>query len=316
MISANQRRTESRTDSTETTLASALLRQISLARATELARAGHVVEAERILLDMTRGSEEATPAAFDLLARISAQQGRMLEAAAYWNKALQLDEGNGAYQAGLNRIGRMQGRPAWLRPALFFSGILAIVLCFVVGTVMLGRYGRALPASSKSATTGLSTGSQGFKEEMEGAKPRETLIELPNIKLAVEGVSQKAESNYSVVTFESGLFTHGTSLKREAETKLATLAQHLQPFTGKIRVQVIGCTDDVSVRKGSLYRDNSSLALSRAVIVIDRLRASGLPGEMFLAGSSAESFAPFPNDSRQSRAKNQTVVLRISNNGQ
>lgn len=284
----------------------AMLLQLSFARAAELARAGHFAEAESLLSERTH--EEFTPAVLDLLARIRAQQGRTLEARDLWIKAAKIDNAHGAYQEGVRRLAAT--RPAWLRPALLFMGLLAIVLCFVVGAAMLGRYTLALRTSSKPETR-----HEGTKAATEEVRlPKESVEQMPNIELTVPGTSLKTEARQTEVTFNSGLFARGASLKRDASAMLATLAQQLKPYAGKITVQVIGCTDDVPVPKSSTYKDNPSLGLRRAANVIERLRSGGLPAEMLFAGSGGESFAPYPNNSRENRARNQTVVLRISNN--
>src|SRR5438105_13854934 len=75
----------------ETSLA--LTVQVSLARATDLARAGKYDEAETVLAGAV-GESGSHPAALDLLARIRAQQGRLIEAQALWGQASRLDPSN------------------------------------------------------------------------------------------------------------------------------------------------------------------------------------------------------------------------------
>ena len=80
-----------------------ILKQLVLARATDLARAGRYAEAESLLKEHI-SDLETMPAALDLLARIYAQQRRFQDACAFWTRALELDDTNVAYQAGLSRL--------------------------------------------------------------------------------------------------------------------------------------------------------------------------------------------------------------------
>lgn len=80
-----------------------LLRQLVLAEATDLARAGRYREAERCLEEGIP-EPETMPEVLDLRARICAQQGRLGDAERFWTQALQLDPQNEAYAADLRRI--------------------------------------------------------------------------------------------------------------------------------------------------------------------------------------------------------------------
>lgn len=80
-----------------------LLKQLVLAQATDLARAGRYAEAERLLAENVR-DQEMMPATLDLRARICAQQRRFQQAHVLWTHALQLDPKNDAYIAGLLRL--------------------------------------------------------------------------------------------------------------------------------------------------------------------------------------------------------------------
>jgi tetratricopeptide (TPR) repeat protein len=69
--------------------------QIRLARATELAQSGRLLEAEAILTDNGKLPDNAGE--LDLLARIAARQGRFDEARRCWNAAIQLAPENEIY---------------------------------------------------------------------------------------------------------------------------------------------------------------------------------------------------------------------------
>lgn len=70
--------------------------QIRLARATELAQSGRLLEAEAVLTH--NGELSANAHELDLLARIAARQGRFDEARRRWNAAIQIEPGNEIYR--------------------------------------------------------------------------------------------------------------------------------------------------------------------------------------------------------------------------
>ena len=70
--------------------------QIRLARATELAQSGRLLEAEAVLAQ--NGELPRNASELDLLARIAARQGRFDEARRRWNAAIQIEPGNEIYR--------------------------------------------------------------------------------------------------------------------------------------------------------------------------------------------------------------------------
>lgn len=76
--------------------------QIRLARATELAQSGRLLEAEAVLVQNGRLPHNASE--LDLLARIAARQGRFHEARRRWEAALQIEPGNEIYRQCLEHL--------------------------------------------------------------------------------------------------------------------------------------------------------------------------------------------------------------------
>ena len=76
--------------------------QIRLARATELAHSGRLLEAEAVLAQ--NGELPQNASELDLLARIAARQGRFDEARRRWNAAIQLEPGNETYGQCLGHL--------------------------------------------------------------------------------------------------------------------------------------------------------------------------------------------------------------------
>lgn len=105
-----------------------VVQQLSLLRATDLARAGHYCEADHLLAAMLH-REHPPAAALDLAARMRAQQGRWDDARAFWRKALEDDPDNQLFLHALHSVDlwtygsparRLYGRiVGWLAPFAF-----------------------------------------------------------------------------------------------------------------------------------------------------------------------------------------------------
>ena len=76
--------------------------QIRLARATELAQSGRLLEAEAMLAQ--NGELPRNASELDLLARIAARQGRFNEARRRWNAAMQIEPGNAIYRQCIEHL--------------------------------------------------------------------------------------------------------------------------------------------------------------------------------------------------------------------
>lgn len=75
---------------------------IRLARATELAQSGRLLEAEAVLAQ--NGELPRNASELDLLARIAARQGRFNEARRRWNAAIQIEPRNEIYRQCLESL--------------------------------------------------------------------------------------------------------------------------------------------------------------------------------------------------------------------
>ncbi len=76
--------------------------QIRLARVTELAQSGRLLEAEALLAH--NGELPHNASELDLLARIAARQGRFDEARRRWNAAMQIEPANEIYRQCLENL--------------------------------------------------------------------------------------------------------------------------------------------------------------------------------------------------------------------
>lgn len=129
----------------------------------------------------------------------------------------------------------------------------------------------------------------------------------------IPGARIETINNVDIISFEDGIFGVGTQLMPAARRALLTFARQLAPYGNRLSITVIGCTDNTPMNPGSRYKDNADLGLARAREVAHVLgSAAGLPDDVFHIMSYGERWAPFPNDTPQNRARNRTVVLRIS----
>lgn len=290
-----------------------LLGKIVLPQAVKLARSGHYLDAENLLLLLVQ-EDGAQPEVYDLLARIQAQQGRYTEAEISWSTALRLDPGNREYQLGLRRI-RLQNGVAAERP---FRGWLwggGILLCLVIMGFSVDYLGDlktvrlSVPALQRVATA---PGRIPEKTPGELAETRD----LPQTflkELWIPGAKVSYKDGQITVIFDTGLFQRGVKLLPQAKASLKALALQLRPYKNRVLVHVEGHTDNVPMPFGLIYRDNVSLGLQRAVVVVDYLRAEAdLPASMFTVSSPGEASLIYPNDSPRNQLRNRTVLIRIT----
>jgi flagellar motor protein MotB len=305
-----------------------LLDQLMLARAAELARAGHYLEAEKIL-SAAGDEKEYAPPVLDLLARVRAQQGHLAEAEQLWTRASRLDPLNNAYQMALRRAAALQQRPLRLRLAL------PLAACLVFGAVVYfwwqqrqnaqqsqtastqqAQQQQAQPQNSQSQV--ISTPVQpdsALRPTDAGGSAVQTAAAVSPVEnsINVPGVTQTKTAGVLHLSFDDGLFARGLILKPDARARLRQLGEQLKPYAATSAVEIVGMTDDLPLRRDSLYPDNASLGIDRARIVYDFLRrTSGLEAQLFTIGGSGEQQTPHPNDTPANRARNRTVVLRIS----
>lgn len=288
---------------TEADSAISLLGKAILPKAAELARTGKYLEAEGLLQHLIQeGSGQ--PEVYDLLARIRAQQGRLLEAQSYWADAIQLSSAKEFYRAALKRIEHLQICPAWagrIRPLLLGLGLLMSIVILII-VISLPHLGEPKAPTIKTA-----------KHNWTQRIIAEPAAKTPQVEINIPGIVDTIKGHQVVLSFERGLFLNHTELQPNAKAILDLLADQLRPYIGKIQVNVEGHTDDLPISNGWIYRDNVSLGLQRSVTVIEYLRLKGqLPAKMFRASSTGDLQSLYPNDTPHNQMRNRTVVIRIT----
>ena len=298
---------------------SLLLRQVAVARATELARGGFYREAERTLAEFNDNANPPAPEILDLLARIHAQEGRLAEAEKLWARACQLEPSNTAYHDGIRRVATLQrrtgrGQPLLL-PLIIFFGLAAFALLFAASQWLNRTDSTGQGVSIQTATpdvtplpieTPIINPTRVARSEMEDLKTK--ISEVPGVKTEMENAS-----NALRVSFDEGIFARGTVLKPDARQKLKEVGIQLKRSADPIGIDITGVTDDLSMAPDSHYKDNAALGMERARVVYDYLHNSvGLEAQMFTIASYNESQSPYPNNTSTSRSRNRTVILRIN----
>jgi flagellar motor protein MotB len=291
----------------------------ALQNASQMAAVGNY-QAASSLLDMFKEDETAVEVHL-LRAKIFAQQGKFEEAIKQWQQVLRKNPNNQEAREGIKKASRLKSCPAgkfFLRTRLFVGSFIFILVGLVaVFSYLLGH--RSWNSDKMTSQEFLKLQEQQVQHIILKIDERlQTLVNAnkptpPEIDINVPGVIKGADGNSIVLTFEKGLFLGGTSiLKPEAKHVLSLLGQQLRTYINKISIRIIGHTDDLLLPDGSNYPDNDSLGLARAAAVIDELRTtSHLPVDMFYAAAAGESYSPYPNDTRENRGKNRTVVIKI-----
>lgn len=301
-------------DSEADTVLQSLLNQLTVARATDLARSGHYTEAESILLE-AREEVDTIPSALDLKARIRAQQGNLPEAEKLWIRANRLDPSNIAFLDSLNRIEVMRKRPAQRIGALGFASILiAIVLVSVTSWVFMRSKARTSNTSEDTSRTHAPIPSS----ETVPPNPLRTPSSNPSLATDLEmainvpGVIQTRTSGGLLLEFERGLFIRGTTLKSDTYRSLKELGVQLKSRSDKITVEIIGTTDATPMSQTSRYRDNIALGLDRARVVYDYLRTVGeLKSQILTISSRGEQPMSYSDDITTDSLRKRTVILYI-----
>lgn len=280
-----------------------VLFEVELARATDLACAGHLDESEKILAEILREGEQA-PKVLDLLARIRARQGRISEAESIWRNALASDPTSEAYKSALARIAQIQ-TPRKLRPVVpvVFAGVLAAFLLLAAAYAFRGEgsYTQKPGNGTKNAPT---IQPSPVKASNENNLPLRIDVRSGRVNNDIDGLT---------IRFDFGLFPRTVELSHEAKEALDSVGQQMEPMVESVVVEVRGYTSDTRLRKHPTFQDNEALGLARAVTVINYLRSKyRLPASKLIATSSGSAGCPYPNDSRENRLRNQTVTIKVT----
>jgi outer membrane protein OmpA-like peptidoglycan-associated protein len=302
----------------------------SLAPAARLARAGRFREALELILASPRNIS-SLPQAKDLMARIHAQQGELREAEVLWADVLRDQPGNPTARAALSRLRAVQCRAVHRdgapRPLLRATAVIALAASVALPIIArLERvedaiHGQRAQAADQRQALERAVGRVAVAQRRlanaatgqptVAGRPREitgTSVAPPDIDFGLPGVTVAKYANAAIVSFRLGLFTEGAALDPKAEALINEIARRLASERDPLMIQVIGHTDDLPDPEPG---GNEQLGLRRAIVVADRLRVAGLRAELVAVSSVGAEQPVYPND-RENRARNRTVVLRIT----
>ncbi|MGC7096792.1 OmpA family protein [Amycolatopsis lurida] len=289
----------------------------SIAHATLLARNGEYAEAERVLGELG-GRDSTDPAVLDLLARIHAQRGELLDADQCWALALRLDADHLPARDGRKRIKALATRrPRPGRVVLVVA--LAAVAAGGAGVAggLIGDRSGALVAELDKIQDGQRAQADrlddlGGRLDQTTSRPRRAVDDFAAALAGHPALVARTDAEAITVTFPTGVFRAGTRLSDSGSAALADLVRLLGPAAANVTITVVGHTEDARVSGGSGYTTNAELGLARAMTAAERMsEVSGLPPATFALSSSGAANPPFPNTTAEGRERNRTVTVVV-----
>lgn len=283
-----------------------LLRQVTLSRARELAKAAEYDTALVLLLQM-----EQTTAALDLRARIELQRGRYNEAREIWNEVLEETPEHPGAKKGLRDVQRA-------------ASLKKVVRGFALGAVVLAMAGLAVlalapsedaPVVAKQPRQAASQTAPAAKPSVPAPAPQQvaaaaTAPALPQLALP-EGVSVRLEDGAQIYSFDGGLFVEGTAFVPGGRERVTALGRALASYTDAYQIELIGHVDTMPAPVEKQFHGNTELALARANAVLGRIaRTTKIPADAI--GLRAVGGRVGPHSAEQGDARNRTVDIRVS----
>lgn len=259
------------------------------------------------------------PTLLHLHAKIHAQQGNLKQAEFLWQKCIKTDADNRNYIAALAKLHKLQ-RSKVNRKTYYLKllgrGLLFIVL-IVFGIKLAIRYDKT------SATLGVLKTQQG---EVDASKNRNTdtqgennvpdnnnvLFEISDALRLNENVFVCNQSSIMTIHFHDALFFKADQFRFSQKNVVSMLAKKLAPYSDKITVSVLGCTDDISLTDTTVFHSNNELSIARASRVYNTFYTdSRFLIKNLKIGCATENDLPYPNNNDENRKRNRTVIIKI-----
>lgn len=262
-----------------------------LAESSELARSGSYGEAEELL--KTIKNWQSLPPALDLLARISAQQGKLAEASKYWEKAIELSPGNLSYQAGLAYVTKSTQPVSGT--VQFFTWFLRGMGIIIIGGLlflMMKQFANNTPPSQTSDNMQMATlqaqvlglyVTPSVPTDMpvstptsiiEPASPPNILQEIP---INVIGLNTVLYDDALIVYPEKDMFDYNWRFSADTRVMITELGSQLEPYSGEIDITLVG------FKQNSEESDFFDIGLTRSSVVFSWIQNSTkLPADIFV----------------------------------
>ncbi|SQD97515.1 OmpA/MotB domain protein [Parafrankia sp. Ea1.12] len=294
-----------------------LVGEVVRGQAAVLARSGRYEDAARLLAELAAGRDH-TAAEHDLLARIRAQQGRFDDAERHWRAALALDGNLAGAAAGLRRLERLRTRGGGIARG---GAAAALLVALAFGGGWWLGHDRAEPAASTATASAPAAPAASVSAPAAPApapaRPGDLTADLA-ARLAGPDVTITRAGGQAVVVFRNALFaTHDTPTP-EGRTALTALGARLAAAPG-VAVEVVGHSDNLPVRPGGPFPDNTALSLARAASAAEILRAAGVPAAALTISAAGDALAPYagepagdPTGDAAGDLRNRTVTLRVA----
>ena len=274
------------------TTSAALIGEVVRGQAAALARSGRHEDAVRLLTELATGRDH-TAAEHDLLARIRAQQGRFGDAERHWRTALALAGPTDGAAAGLRRLQRLRTRRGTGRVPGGVAAALLVALAFGGGWWLDDD--RTDPAVAAPASA--------------PAEPVDLTADLA-ARLAGPDVTIAKAGGQVTVVFHDALFAQHDTPSPQGRAALAGLGTRLAAIP-EVAVEIVGHSDNLPVRPGGPFPDNTALSLARAASAAAILREAGVPAAALTIAAAGDAVVPYPDDSAGD-IRNRTVTLRVT----
>lgn len=280
-----------------------VLFRVTLCHAADVARAGRFDEAESLLTALPSHDRD-TADALDLLARIRAQQGRLGEAEALWERATQVEQ-HPRFDAELAKVRALKNRPWWKKNYWWLAAVLLGAATYLVAmmwtSIPPGQGGTVIRGPE------VAQASIPAQPPVPAVGDALSVVRAP----ALPGVHVETEAKAIRFTFKNGIFTSGAEIRRDAYQELDEVAAMMRELSGVRQVVVTGLADAIPVRQGSPFQDNSLLGLARATEVVKYLSAhGGIPITSFLVATVGDRGAT-PGISNERDPTRRTVTLQV-----
>jgi len=276
---------------------------------------GDYVTAGNYISVLTKSFPESVTL-MNLQAKIYAQQGKFTEAAYLWRKCLKIDPDNNKFISALYRIDQLQVSKVYRH--LFLAKLLG-GLCLIAGFILLISFLLTAIKRQSNDLRILRNQQTLLQNKIDSLTFLETtmvssgiLNEIKTSLWNIDGISMEERKEGLTVTFNEGIFMNGDKLSKSGSDKVIQVAKTLDPFTGRITLVVMGCSDDIPINNAERFQSNQAIRLARSVAVHKLISENSriLP-EDILTGTNNESHVPFNNENTVNRLKNRTVTIRI-----
>jgi len=284
--------------------------------ASDLARIGRYTDAENLL--KTFIDWENSTFALDLLARISAQQGKLDQASGYWERALILSPTNLNFQESYKFITKSQRPIAGF--VNLFKSIILLALAILIASLFLLRQ---IPLNSSDPTVPMpmyQTNDEALRTKIierldllleNQRKFDEKLSVLQNptphsistypaevisLSLYFPGTNVIQIDQYrAIIYFDDIIFDYGWHFSPSASNTLTNIGKQLEDESNRIQITIVG------FKFPNEADDYFDLGLMRSAKVFDHLLATtNLPSDIFVV----QPMQTFRNGPYASKIKN------------